>query len=107
VNCDSDAIRVNVVPAECGDFLPPVQGDLVVELKLVGRLSPLHSKQLLACLRLLPLPLGLLINFGAPTFRDGIKPVVSGSVDLESSILRANQMELKRLTCTHERKSGD
>src|SRR5258708_14621980 len=47
-----------------------VQDCLVVELKSVENAAPVHLKQLLTYLRLLNLPLGLLINFGAPTFRD-------------------------------------
>jgi iron complex transport system substrate-binding protein len=60
-----------------------VEGCLVVELKSVEMLSPVHPKQLLTYLRLMNLPLGLLINFGAPTFKAGIKRVANnhGLVD--------------------------
>jgi GxxExxY protein len=50
---------------------------LVIEVKSVERLSPLHSKQLLTYLRLLEQPLGLLMNFGSDTFREGLKRVVN------------------------------
>lgn len=57
-----------------------VEDRLVVELKSVERLSPVHWKQVLTYLRLLHLPLGLLINFGAATFKEGVRRVVnSGS----------------------------
>jgi GxxExxY protein len=55
-----------------------VSGSLVVELKSVEKLAPVHPKQVLTYLRLMGLPLGLLINFGAPTFREGCRRVVNG-----------------------------
>ncbi|MGL3820209.1 GxxExxY protein [Sphingopyxis sp. R3-92] len=54
-----------------------IEGILLVELKSVERLSPLHGKQVLTYLRLLDMPLGLLINFGGETFKEGIKRVVN------------------------------
>lgn len=50
-----------------------VENLLLIELKSVEKLSPVHSKQVLTYLRLLNLPLGLLINYGAATFKEGIK----------------------------------
>lgn len=54
-----------------------IEGSLVLELKSVERLAPVHPKQLLTYLRLLDMRVGLLINFGAPTFKAGIKRVVN------------------------------
>lgn len=54
-----------------------VEGRLLVELKSVERTAPVHLKQLLTYLRLMDLPLGLLMNFGAATFREGIKRVAN------------------------------
>lgn len=54
-----------------------VDGQLIVELKSVEALHPVHPKQLLTYLRLMNLPLGLLINFGAPLLKDGLKRVVN------------------------------
>jgi len=51
---------------------------LIVELKSVERLQPLHSKQLLTYLRLTDRRLGLLINFGENLLKDGLKRVVNG-----------------------------
>lgn len=79
-----------------------VERVVVVELKSVERLSPLHAKQLLTYLRLLNLSLGLLINFGAPTFKEGVKRVVNGRVDFASSRLRVNQPRLARRHEGHE-----
>lgn len=64
---------------------------LIVELKSVEHLAPVHSKQVLTYLRLLQLPLGLLINFGAATFKEGCKRVVNNHRDFEGSRLRVNQ----------------
>lgn len=55
-----------------------VEGKLLIELKSVERLAPVHGKQVLTYLRLMNLPLGLLMNFGAATFREGVKRVVNG-----------------------------
>ena len=54
-----------------------VDGQLIVELKSVENIHPAHPKQLLTYLRLMNLPLGLLINFGAPLLKDGLKRVVN------------------------------
>ena len=68
-----------------------VEGRLLIELKSVETLLPVHSKQVLTYLRLLKLPLGLLINFGASTFKDGCKRIVNGPQTFVSSRLRVNQ----------------
>ena len=68
-----------------------VEDRLLIELKSVENLMPVHSKQVLTYLRLLKLPLGLLINFGAPTFKDGYKRIVNGHRETGSSLLRLNQ----------------
>ena len=54
-----------------------IEGKLLVELKSVERLSPLHGKQVLTYLRLLDLPLGLLVNFGGETFKEGVRRVAN------------------------------
>jgi GxxExxY protein len=81
-----------------------VEAGLVVELKSVENLAPVHPKQLLTYLRLLNLPLGLLINFGAPTFKEGVKRVVNNHHDFASSRLRVN-IDLTRRR--EEREGGD
>ena len=50
---------------------------LVVEVKSIERLAAVHSRQLLTHPRLLALPLGLLMNFGGETFREGLRRVVN------------------------------
>ena len=58
-----------------------VEKKLIIELKSVEWLQPVHSKQLLSYLRLTGCRLGLLINFGENLLKDGIKRVVNGLED--------------------------
>jgi GxxExxY protein len=54
-----------------------IQNTLIVELKSTERFAPVHGKQLLTYLRLMNLPLGLLMNFGMYSFKDGIKRIAN------------------------------
>lgn len=54
-----------------------VENCLIIELKSIERLLPVHGKQVLTYLRLMDLPLGLLMNFGQALFKDGVKRVVN------------------------------
>lgn len=54
-----------------------VENSLVIELKSIERLAPVHGKQVLTYLRLMRLPLGLLINFGQATFKDGLRRIAN------------------------------
>lgn len=58
-----------------------VNGSVVVELKSVEELHPVHFKQVLTYLRLLKLPLGLLINFGEPTLKEGYHRIANNLRD--------------------------
>ena len=68
-----------------------VESRVVIEIKSVVRLPPVHGKQVLTYLRLLNLPVGLLINFGAPTLKDGLHRIVNGLMPSASPRLRVNQ----------------
>jgi GxxExxY protein len=50
---------------------------VILELKSVEKLEPVHFKQLLTYLRLTGLRLGLLINFGEDLLKDGIHRIVN------------------------------
>jgi iron complex transport system substrate-binding protein len=50
-----------------------VEHTLLIELKSTERHAPVHAKQVLTYLRLMDLPLGFLMNFGAATFKEGVK----------------------------------
>ena len=55
-----------------------VDGCVIVEVKSIDALAPVHQKQLLTYLRLSDLRLGLLLNFGAPRLKDGLQRVANG-----------------------------
>ena len=54
-----------------------VGGELLVELKSVTQILPVHAAQVSTYLRLLNLRQGLLINFNVPLLKDGVKSVVN------------------------------
>jgi len=68
-----------------------VENKILIELKSVETIAPVHSKQVLTYLRLLNLSLGLLINYGAATFKEGCRRIVNQHTDLASSRLRMNR----------------
>ena len=68
-----------------------VEDQVIVEIKSIEKLLPVHPKQLLTYLRLLNLPVGLLINFGAPRLKDGLQRIVNGLRPTASPRLRVNQ----------------
>ena len=55
-----------------------VSDAVVVEVKAVDKLAPVHIAQLLTYLRLGGFHLGFLLNFNTPRLRDGIKRVING-----------------------------
>ncbi|MCS5491933.1 GxxExxY protein [Algoriphagus limi] len=55
-----------------------VNNKVIVEIKSVQLLAPVHAKQLLTYLRLTNLKLGLLLNFNEALLKDGIKRIVNG-----------------------------
>ncbi|HZP22514.1 MAG TPA: GxxExxY protein [Terriglobales bacterium] len=62
------------VKLDCGyqiDFI--VEENVVLELKAIERILPVHQAQLLTYLRLSGLRVGLLINFNVPVLKDGIR----------------------------------
>lgn len=68
-----------------------VEGKVLLELKSVERLMPIHGKQVLTYLRFLNLPIGLLMNFSSDTFREGLKRVVHNHDQTQSSRLKIHQ----------------
>ena len=68
-----------------------VEGGVIVELKSVEKLAPVHGKQVLTYLRLMDLPVGLLINFGAATLKEGLQRIVNQLPSSASPRLRVNQ----------------
>jgi GxxExxY protein len=70
-------VRYRGVLVECGyrlDLL--VGGKVIVELKAVEKLQPIHEAQLLSYLKLSGCNVGLLLNFNVRMLRDGLKRMV-------------------------------
>ena len=70
-------VRYKDVLLDCGyriDLL--VSGDLIVEIKSVETLLPIHQAQILTYMRLAKIPIGLLINFNVTKLQNGIKRFV-------------------------------
>ena len=80
--CRKDRVRFASEDADVGrsicarDLL--VDDTVLVELKSVEELAPVHSKQLLTYLKLSGREIGLLLNFNVNVLRDGIKRLVHG-----------------------------
>lgn len=55
-----------------------VEDKVIVELKSVEAVAPVHKKQVLTHLRLMNLKLGLLINFGEELIKNGISRIANG-----------------------------
>ncbi len=53
------------------DFI--VENKIIIELKAVEKIIPLHEAQLLSYMKLSKIPLGLIMNFNAVLLKDGIK----------------------------------
>jgi GxxExxY protein len=71
------------VKLDCGyrlDLL--VEDTIVVELKAVEKLLPVHQAQVITYLKLTGKPVGLLINFNVPLLKEGIKRLYNPSVTL-------------------------
>jgi GxxExxY protein len=66
-----EGFRIDLLVADC----------VVVELKSVEQVHPVHKKQLLTYLRLGQKRLGLLINFNTALLKDGITRIVNGMPD--------------------------
>ncbi len=74
------------VHLDCGYRLDlVVQGKVIVELKTVDQLAPIHDAQLLTYLKLSGLTVGLLINFNVPVLKDGLKRIVNNFQDFSAS----------------------
>jgi GxxExxY protein len=58
-----------------------VEDSVIVELKTVDKLLPIHEAQLLTYLKLFGRQLGLLLNFNVPVLKDGIKRMVNNYKD--------------------------
>ena len=77
-----DGFRLDLLVEKC----------VILEVKSLERgLAPVHTKQLLTYLRLTNLQVGLLLNFGGGTMKEGIKRIVKDLPPSASPRLRINQ----------------
>ncbi len=66
------------IKLDCGyriDLL--IEEKVIIELKAIERLEPIHEAQLLSYLKLSKCPVGLLINFNVKILKDGIRRIVN------------------------------
>jgi iron complex transport system substrate-binding protein len=68
-----------------------VEDKVIIELKSIEKTAPVHYKQLLTYLRLLNLEVGLLMNFGEPVLKNGIRRIVNDYKPSASPRLRVNR----------------
>jgi GxxExxY protein len=77
------------VKLDCGYRLDiVVEGEIIVEIKAVEQLLPIHEAQLLSYLRLSHKKVGLLMNFHVPVLKNGLKRIVNEFPDAASSASR-------------------
>ena len=70
-------VRYKDILLDCGYRIDLfVSGDLIVEIKSVETLQPIHQAQILSYMRLAKISLGLLINFNVTKLQNGIKRFV-------------------------------
>ena len=71
---------------DCGYRLDILAEDkVIIELKAVDHLLPIHEAQLLTYLKLARLQLGLLINFNVPVLKEGIRRLANNLMDASAS----------------------
>lgn len=69
-----------------------IEDQLIIEIKSTEQTLPVHMKQVITYLRLMDLSLGFVMNFGTPTFKEGVRRLVNQHPVLASSRLRANNL---------------
>jgi GxxExxY protein len=86
------------IKLNCGyrlDFF--VEGELILELKAVSELLPVHHAQLLTYLKLERRSVGLIVNFNVPMLKDGLRRVVAGDLFKETPSAHINPVQLALL----------
>ena len=75
VSINLQAIGIVIDNAFRADIL--IEKCLLIEVKSTEQHAPVHAKQVITYLRLMQLPLGILMNFGAPTFKEGVRRIAN------------------------------
>lgn len=82
-------IQYKGVRLDCGYRLDlVVEKQIILEIKAVDQLAPLHEAQMLTYLRMSGCKVGLIMNFNVALFKDGLKRIVNGYVPSRASRLR-------------------
>jgi GxxExxY protein len=82
------------VKLDCGYRLDlVVEDEIIVEIKAIEKLLPIHEAQLLSYLRLAEKRVGLLMNFHVPVLKNGLKRIVNEFPDAEWAKRQASQSE--------------
>ncbi len=82
------------VKLDCGYRLDMVvEDEIIVEIKAIEKLLPIHDAQLLSYLRLAKKRVGLLMNFHAPVLKNGLKRIVNEFPDAGWEKKQAPQTE--------------
>jgi GxxExxY protein len=79
-----------------------VDESLIVEVKSVDQLNRVHAKQLLTYLRLMKQPVGLLLNFGGETMKEGIRRLVNNHNDSASCASARTNIGRKKCSILRE-----
>ena len=93
-------VQYKEVRLDCGyrlDLL--IEDKLIVELKAVTELHPIHEAQVLTYLKLDKKSLGLLINFNVPVLKQGVKRVASGDLFRDETGGRSFAFRLVAFLC--------
>ena len=82
------------VKLDCGYRLDMVvEDEIIVEIKAIEKLLPIHDAQLLSYLRLARRRVGLLMNFHVPVLKNGLKRIVNEFPESERAKIQAPQPE--------------
>jgi GxxExxY protein len=82
------------VKLDCGYRLDlVVEDEIIIEIKAIEKLLPIHDAQLLSYLRLTKKTVGLLMNFHVPVLKNGLKRIVNEFPDAEWEKKPGSQIE--------------
>jgi GxxExxY protein len=91
-------VKYKSVVLDCGYRLDLViRNKIILELKAVEQLLPIHEAQLLTYLKLSGLTLGLLIDFNVPILKNGIKRIVNNFIDSSAPLRLSGELKEFRL----------
>jgi GxxExxY protein len=68
-----------------------IENKLLIELKAIERLAPVHARQVTTYLKFMNLPVGLLMNFSCEKFTDGLRRIVHNHKETANSLLTVNR----------------